>query len=124
MEIIPEDRGQHAHSSRLEYIITTSILDTSMDGRSTHTDADEEIFNIPSTRRMELLGILSQTIGHVDVPVPFWATLIQADIDMLEKFVEEAQKSVYLSISACMHAQLYLSSGGRRSRDYGPYRSR
>ena len=54
MEIIPEDRGQHAHSLRLEDIITTSVLDASMDGRSTHTDADEGIFNIPSTRRMEV----------------------------------------------------------------------
>jgi hypothetical protein len=111
MEIIPEDRGQHAHSSRLEYIITTSVLDT-----STHTDADEEIFDIPSTRRMELLGILSQTIGHVDVPVPFWATLIPTDIDMPEIFVDlffslpnpffrNSEIGLYFQfLHACMHS--------------------
>ena len=35
------------------------------------------------------------------------------------KFVEEAQKSAYLLNFSCMHAQLYPSSGGRRSRDNG-----
>ncbi|KAE8371979.1 hypothetical protein BDV26DRAFT_298290 [Aspergillus bertholletiae] len=62
----------------------------------------DENFNEVCSQRQQLLDRLHQIIQRA-VPRAFWAVLIFSDIEMLEKFICECEKSTFL-LDFCMHA--------------------
>ncbi|KAB8274468.1 hypothetical protein BDV30DRAFT_209054 [Aspergillus minisclerotigenes] len=66
-------------------------------------DTQDEIYNEPSQRRMDLLEKLDAILDHEHVTPSFWAILMLADIELVEKLIVEAEKSPYL-VELCQHA--------------------
>ncbi|KAE8339790.1 hypothetical protein BDV24DRAFT_72740 [Aspergillus arachidicola] len=68
-----------------------------------NSDTQDEIYNEPCQRRLDLLEQLDIILDHEHVAPSFWAVLMMADIELLENLVVEAEKSPYL-VEFCQHA--------------------
>ncbi|KAH8422324.1 HNH endonuclease signature motif containing protein [Aspergillus melleus] len=83
--------------------VDTSTTSPTRRGRSgTIIPAYDEDYNESSPRRMESLQKLHDLIKE-PVPAPFWAVLMFSDVEMLEEFVEMAERCQCL-LPFCMNA--------------------
>ncbi|KAL4888835.1 hypothetical protein BDV59DRAFT_187873 [Aspergillus ambiguus] len=99
----------HNGEDRMEIDLPTTPSRTRVRRSSTivGTMPLDETYNELSQQRKELLDRLHAIIGR-PVPRVFWAVIVFSDLNKLEQFIVEVEKSSYL-LDFCMHACAAIS---------------